>query len=71
MVGRDLEEQFPQRTARQGNTILEVRHFSSRQKFKDINFSVRSGEILGVAGLIKVTFIKKGVRNASQNMVKI
>ncbi|KYC62181.1 hypothetical protein B4099_1908 [Heyndrickxia coagulans] len=52
MVGRDLEEQFPQRTARQGNTILEVRHFSSRQKFKDINFSVRSGEILGVAGLM-------------------
>ncbi|AEP00963.1 sugar ABC transporter ATP-binding protein [Weizmannia coagulans] len=52
MVGRDLEEQFPQRTARQGNTILEVRHFSSRQKFKDIHFSVRSGEILGVAGLM-------------------
>lgn len=51
MVGRSLEEKYPERHAVIGDEVLRVEHLSG-EKFRDISFSVHSGEILGVFGLI-------------------
>lgn len=52
MVGRELDEWFPERKAQPGKVVLEVRHLTRSDVFGDISFSVRSGEILGIAGLM-------------------
>lgn len=52
MVGRDLEDWFPERKAKPGEIIFEVRNFARSKVFENICFSVRSGEILGIAGLM-------------------
>ncbi len=52
MVGRKLDEQYPKEPAKIGNTILEVRNLSSENKFRNINFQLHSGEILGIFGLM-------------------
>ncbi|CUX29967.1 sugar ABC transporter ATP-binding protein [Clostridium sp. C105KSO13] len=52
MVGRNLDEQFPQVEKTIGDVVLKVEHLSTPTLLKDINFEVRSGEILGLAGLV-------------------
>ncbi|HEX3100239.1 MAG TPA: sugar ABC transporter ATP-binding protein, partial [Pyrinomonadaceae bacterium] len=53
MVGRDLSAVFPKRTVEMGEPIFELRNFGSRSAgIRGINLAVRSGEIVGVAGLI-------------------
>lgn len=52
MVGREMKEVYPPRNPKHGEVLLEVRNFSRKGVFKDINFSVRKGEILGVSGLV-------------------
>jgi rhamnose transport system ATP-binding protein len=52
MAGRDLGQMFPKREANIGETILEVKGFSSGRSFKDVSFSLRKGEILGFFGLV-------------------
>jgi ribose transport system ATP-binding protein len=52
MVGRDLTNTYPPRTVTPGDVILEVRNLSRRGELHDINFNLRSGEILGIAGLV-------------------
>src|SRR5699024_4475691 len=52
MVGRDLGEQFPERESFIGDKILEVESLSQESIFQDVSFSVHTGEILGVAGLM-------------------
>lgn len=52
MVGRELGERFPERTAQIGDTYFKVENLSLDGIFKDISFHVRKGEILGVAGLM-------------------
>jgi ribose transport system ATP-binding protein len=52
MVGRKLDEQFPKEPAVIGDVVLEVKNFSSKNKFKDVSFQLRSGEILGIFGLM-------------------
>lgn len=52
MVGRTLENRFPEKTNRPGEPIMTVRHLSARYNpLRDISFTLRRGEILGVAGL--------------------
>jgi len=52
MVGRELKAKFPYEKRDLGNeVVLRVKNFSSK-KFKDINFSLRRGEILGLSGLV-------------------
>lgn len=51
MVGRELKEFFPQRAGAPGKVALEVKNISGLGD-QDISFSVRKGEILGVAGLV-------------------
>ncbi len=52
MVGRELKDEFPPRQARLGEAVLEVAGLSRQGVLSDISFSLRRGEILGVAGLV-------------------
>ncbi|MFP3156204.1 sugar ABC transporter ATP-binding protein [Lachnospiraceae bacterium ZAX-1] len=52
MVGRELTEIFPKTTVQITDVIFEVKNFTQGNKFKDINFSVKRGEIFGISGLV-------------------
>ena len=53
MVGRSLERMFPALPTPTDEVTLEVRGLSSPgNAFRDINFSVRKGEVFGIAGLM-------------------
>ena len=52
MVGRDVDSLFPKEEATIGEVALEVRNLNSTGTFHDINFTVRAGEIVGLAGLV-------------------
>ena len=52
MVGRELSAMFPEKKARIGEEILRVERLSRAGVLHDISFTVHSGEILGVAGLV-------------------
>lgn len=51
MVGRSLEDEFPDRTSTPGEVRLTVEHLSGGD-VNDVSFTARSGEILGIAGLM-------------------
>ena len=52
MVGRDLKEQFPPRRAAPGAEALRVESLRRDGVLHDISFTLRRGEVLGVAGLM-------------------
>jgi ribose transport system ATP-binding protein len=52
MVGREIKERFPKVESEIGEERLRVEGLSQDGKLYDINFSVRAGEILGIAGLM-------------------
>ncbi len=54
MVGRELSNLFPKRENVPGEVVFEVEDFTSinPKSFRHVNFQVRKGEILGVAGLV-------------------
>lgn len=52
MVGRSLDEQFPEVKKNIGDIALEVQGLSTAEMLKNISFCVRKGEILGIAGLV-------------------
>ncbi|WP_375690872.1 multiple monosaccharide ABC transporter ATP-binding protein [Pseudooceanicola sp. LIPI14-2-Ac024] len=59
MVGRSLEDRYPPREPRIGETVLEVRNWTvhhplhaERKVVDDVSFHVRKGEVLGIAGLM-------------------
>ncbi|WP_106769013.1 sugar ABC transporter ATP-binding protein [Paenibacillus faecalis] len=52
MVGRELTERYPARHPKVGEVVLEVKNISGKDRFKDVSFSVRAGEIVGVSGLM-------------------
>lgn len=51
MVGRELGTEFPRRTTVPGDVVLEVKNLCT-SKVKNVSFTLRSGEILGFAGLV-------------------
>ena len=52
MVGREIENKFPRIEVDKGNTLLEVKNLTRKGVFKDINFKLKKGEILGISGLM-------------------
>ncbi len=59
MVGRSIENRYPSRTPKIGETIFEVKNWSvyhplhpERQVIKNINLNLRKGEVVGIAGLM-------------------
>jgi len=51
MVGRTLAETYPEGGHARRETVLEVRNLCGG-RFKDISFSLKKGEILGISGLV-------------------
>jgi len=59
MVGRDMTHRFPEHARLPGEVLLEVENWSvwhpehaDRRVIKDACFTVRSGEVVGIAGLM-------------------
>lgn len=52
MVGREIKEQYPRIAPLPGKPLLEVTHVSQGKRLHDISFSVSTGEIVGIAGLV-------------------
>lgn len=51
MVGRELGAAYPERKAEIGDVVLEAKNITGNG-FRNVSFSVRAGEILGVGGLV-------------------
>lgn len=59
MVGRSIEDRYPPRTPKIGETVFQVKNWtcehplhSGRKVVKDVSFHVRAGEVVGIAGLM-------------------
>lgn len=57
MVGRELSSFYPEKNNKIGDVIFEIKNYnvfdnSGKQKVKDINLTLKKGEILGISGLI-------------------
>lgn len=52
MVGRELTNRYPPKNTVIGDELLRVEHLTGEYvKLKDVSFTARKGEILGIAGL--------------------
>lgn len=51
MVGRELNDLYSKSNTKAGDVILEVKNLCG-ERFQNVSFSVRRGEILGIAGLV-------------------
>ena len=52
MIGREIGERYPQRNVAIGEEVLRVEGLTHEKMFRDVSFSVRAGEVLGVSGLM-------------------
>jgi ABC-type sugar transport system ATPase subunit len=52
IVGRTITELFPKQEVKFGEPVLEVHNLSRPPTFDDVSFSIRAGEIVGMAGLV-------------------
>ncbi len=59
MVGRELTSRFPDRTAKIGETVFEVKNWDvyhpqqqDRKIIDNVNLNIKKGEIVGIAGLM-------------------
>ena len=52
MVGRKLEDLYPEKTHAVGDVVLRVRNMSDKELVKNASFEVRAGEVLGLSGLV-------------------
>ena len=53
MIGRPVEEYYPSHVnTGVGEELLRVEHLSCPDRFADISFTLRAGEVLGLAGLV-------------------
>ena len=52
MVGRTLGEFYPKRLNRPGDEVLSVHGLTRQGSFSEVSFCVRSGEIVGLFGLV-------------------
>lgn len=52
MLGKKLEEQFPKYKVDIGDTVLEVKGLSDTEVVNNFHMHVKSGEVVGLAGLV-------------------
>jgi len=52
MVGREVADLYPKQENEVGDAVLEVEGLNSAGVFHDVSFTVRRGEIVGLAGLV-------------------
>ena len=51
IAGRKIENIYPRKICAKGEVFFEIKNLSG-EKFKDVNLEARSGEIVGIAGLV-------------------
>lgn len=61
MVGRDIQEQYPKKERKPGEVILSVKGLTHKKEFKNLDFEVRRGEIVGITGLMGSGHDKVGI----------
>lgn len=52
MVGRTLDKIYPKEDVKMGDVLFQVKNLTSKGVFENVSFEVRSGEILGISGLM-------------------
>jgi len=52
MVGRDVEDRFPDINAEDNQAVFEVKNLTVPDLITDVSFEVKKGEIFGLAGLM-------------------
>src|SRR5690606_17182425 len=52
MVGRELTQEFPKEFFDRGHEVLRVEGFTRKGAFEDVGFSLHTGEIVGLTGLV-------------------
>jgi ribose transport system ATP-binding protein len=52
MAGRELTEHYPRQRGEPGDEVLRVEGLSRGRAVRDVSFSLRRGEVLGLAGLL-------------------
>ncbi len=77
MVGRELTNLYPPRENVPGEVVFEVEDFTSidPRSFRNVNFNLRKGEILGVGGLVGAQRTELmegifGIRSHSKGKIK-
>jgi ribose transport system ATP-binding protein len=77
MTGRTIEYVFPRRTeAPSAEVVLEVEGLARAGEFADVSFSVRAGEVVGLAGLVgsgrsEILETVYGARKAGAGTVRV
>jgi len=52
MVGRSFDNLYPEKNVPQDELILKVENMYTKKLLRDINFQIRKGEVVGLAGLV-------------------
>lgn len=52
MVGRELQDEFPERQVTPGKTRLRVENLGRKGVFSEISFTIAAGEVVGLTGLV-------------------
>ena len=52
MLGRDIVTSRKEKTTNNSEVVLDVRNISYKDKFRDISFNLKKGEVLGITGLL-------------------
>jgi ribose transport system ATP-binding protein len=77
MTGRSIEYVFPERAApKDSEVVLEVDGLSRAGEFDDVSFTVRAGEVVGLAGLVgsgrsEILETVFGARRATAGSVRV
>ena len=79
MTGRDIEYVFPERVAPPGpdaREVLRVEGLTRTGEFREVSFTVRAGEIVGLAGLVgsgrsEILETVYGARKATRGTVSV
>ncbi|MEO8016336.1 MAG: sugar ABC transporter ATP-binding protein [Pseudomonadota bacterium] len=76
MVGRPINQLFPKLETTPGDELLRVESLCSAGEFENISFTLRSGEIVGLYGLVgagrtELAQVLFGLRSASAGTIKL
>jgi ribose transport system ATP-binding protein len=76
MIGRDVKDLYVRKNRTPGNTALKVENLGDGKKIGPVSFEVRSGEVLGLYGLIgagrtEITQLIYGVNEIATGSVSI